>query len=75
MKEYIWEQYGEQNTFMADGIKNEDRWTLYLYDKYGQVHPMPKYKIVSIDGEPYSTDEEKAVLRNEIFGMIKGMEF
>jgi len=75
MEEYIWEQYGEQHTFMSDGTKKEDRWTLYLYDENGQVHPMPKYKIVSIDGEPYSTDEEKTKLRAEVFGMIEGMKF
>lgn len=73
MKKYIWEQYGEQHIFISHGQKSQDKWTLYLYDEFGNVTPMPKYKIVSIDGEPYMSDKDKKVLREEVFGMINNM--
>ena len=76
----VWEQYGEQHTLKDVSIHHEDKWTLYLCYCYGctDIVPLPKYKIISIDGKSYLDDETKTELRVEVFGVIdnfvKGMK-
>jgi hypothetical protein len=53
MKQIVWKQYGEEHTIDVDVWVREDEWAIYVIsDNYecGMTIPVPKYKIVSIDG-------------------------